>query len=58
MNAYVAVSPKGAAIPSTIRPTADDAWAALRASITDPDTLIEKGWHVHRVVGIIAERVT
>lgn len=58
MDAYMAVSPQGSPIPSTIRQTADEAWQVLRASITEPDSLIEKGWHVHRVVVILSERVT
>lgn len=49
VQAFIAVSPRGHRIPSTIRPNPDDAWAALRASVSDPDSLHEAGWRIHRL---------
>lgn len=54
---YVACAPNGTACPSTLRSTPDDAWRALRASITEPDTLIDKGWHICRCLVMLAERL-
>lgn len=47
--AYICVSPHGSLIRSTIRPDPDEAWRVLRASLTEPDTLIDKGWKVQRL---------
>lgn len=55
--AYIAVSPHGKLIPSTIRSTPDVAWQALRDSISEPDTLIDSGWHICRVAGTAMERL-
>jgi hypothetical protein len=55
--AYIAVSPRGSLIRSTIRPTPDEAWRELRRSISEPDTLHERGWHIRRVTVTALERV-
>jgi hypothetical protein len=55
MNAYICVSPHDTPILSTIRASADEAWRVLRASITEPDTLIEKGWTVHLCEFVVGE---
>lgn len=57
-NAYICVSPQGHAIPITIRRNADESWRVLRASITEPDTLIDKGWEVHVVSCVVGEVAT
>jgi hypothetical protein len=52
LRAWCARAPRGALIASTIRPTADEAWSQLRASVPDPDALHDMGW---RVVPIICQ---
>lgn len=47
--AFCAISPAGALIMATIRADPDDAWRALRAALSEPDTLHEKGWRVARL---------
>jgi hypothetical protein len=54
--AYIAVSPRGNPIRSTIRPTPDEAWQELRRSISEPDELIDR-WQIHRVEVTMMERV-
>ena len=54
---YVAVTPNGTACPSTLRSTPDDAWRELCVSVVEPDTLIDKGWHVCRCLVMLAERM-
>jgi hypothetical protein len=44
--AYCAVSPSGWPIATTIASSADVAWRNMRASVTEPDTLTDKGWKV------------
>ena len=56
-HAYVAVSPRGAPIISTIRQTADESWRQLRASLSDPDSLHDAGWHIRIVEVIVGDRV-
>lgn len=53
VTAYICVSPGGNPVPETIRPSADESWRVLRASITEPDTLIDKGWEVHVVSCVV-----
>jgi hypothetical protein len=57
MSAYIAVSPHGNLIHSTIRPTPDEAWQELRRSVTKPDELHDLGWHIRRVEVTLMERV-
>ena len=54
--AYIAVSPHGNPIGSTIRHTPDEAWQELRRSVTKPDELIDAGWHIRRVAVTVMER--
>jgi hypothetical protein len=49
VEAFIAVSPRGHRIPSTVRPTADEAWAVLRASVSETDDLHDAGWRIHRL---------
>ena len=49
---YVACAPDGTAIPSTLRPTADEAWRAMGA-----DYQLHRGWHVCRCMVLLAERL-
>lgn len=49
-TAYAAVSPRGNVIMKTIAPTADEAWRSLRRQISEPDTLIDRGWRVGRLL--------
>lgn len=58
LTAYICVSPRGSPIPTTIRNTMDESWNILRSSIMDPDTLIDKGWKLHRVSYVVEEEVT
>lgn len=55
LRAYIACTPNGTGIAATIRPTADEAWRELRASLSEPDTLIDRGWHICRCLVILAE---
>jgi hypothetical protein len=55
--AYICVSPHGNLIQSTIRPTQDEAWQELRRSISEPDKLHDRGWHIRRVEVTVMERV-
>jgi hypothetical protein len=57
VHAYIAMTPHGMAIPSTIRPTADEAWQELRRSVSEPDSLHDKGWHIRRVVVTVGDIV-
>jgi hypothetical protein len=54
---YGAATPSGKVIGSTVRQTPDDAWRALRQSVTEPDALIDRGWHVRRCTVIVRERL-
>jgi hypothetical protein len=47
--AYVAVTPTGSPCADTIRRSADDAWRALCAVVTEPETLRDRGWTVQQV---------
>lgn len=47
--AYCCISPHGAVIRGTLSVTADDSWRKLRAAVSEPDTLIDKGWKVWMV---------
>jgi hypothetical protein len=49
-EAYAAISPRGGhVIMATIAPTADAAWARLRKSVSEPDTLYDRGWRTGRL---------
>ena len=43
---YCALSPNGQPIKQTVAHTPDEAWQSLRAQITEPDTLHERGWRI------------
>jgi hypothetical protein len=58
MRFFICVSPSGGPIPATIRSNADESWRVLRASVTEPDTLIDKGWTVHVVTIVVGEVAT
>jgi hypothetical protein len=58
ISAFICVSPHGNLIRSTIRPDADESWRVLRESITEPDTLIDKGWTVRRMSCAVGEVVS
>jgi hypothetical protein len=55
IHAYVCMTPHGGLIPSTIRRTEDESWKELRASVTEPDTLIDKGWTVQRLECVLVQ---
>ncbi len=48
-EAYAAISPRGHVIRTTIRPDADEAWRAMRAAVTEPDALHDRGWGIARL---------
>ena len=57
LTLYGAATPSGTVIGSTVRQTPDEAWRVLRQSVTEPDTLIDRGWHVRRVTVTVRERI-
>jgi hypothetical protein len=57
-TAFICVSPRGNLIRSTIRRDPDEAWRELRASVSEPDTLIDKGWTVRRMTCVVGEVMT
>lgn len=53
--AYICVSPRGAAIRSTIRHDRDASWLVLREAVSEPDTLIARGWTVERLSCVMVD---
>ena len=49
LTAYCAISPRGQPISATIANDADVAWRIMRGAVSEPDTLIDKGWKVARL---------
>lgn len=46
---YAAISPHGRVIRQTVSHDPDAAWRSIRASVTDPDSLHDKGWRIARL---------
>jgi len=54
-NLYCALAPSGQPIKQTIGQTPDEAWQSLRAQITEPDTLHDRGWRIAMVRCILMD---
>ena len=54
---YCAITPSGQPIRAAIGRTPDAAWQSLRAQVTDPDTLHERGWRIALVRCVLMDIV-
>jgi len=55
LSVYCAVTPNGQPIRATIGITPDDAWRKLRAALSEPDTLRDKGWRIGLLRCVLVE---